>query len=80
MVKKEILVLAGASILALGAGGNAGAVTLVNPGFETDNFTDWTLTGNSGFISIITNPVHSGNFAASFGAIGSLTFCHSLSI
>jgi len=29
MVKKEILVLAGASILALGAGGNAGAVTLV---------------------------------------------------
>ncbi|MEO5960247.1 MAG: carbohydrate binding domain-containing protein, partial [Opitutaceae bacterium] len=45
---------------------------LVNPGFETGDFTGWTLSGNSGFISI-TNDAHSGDFAASFGAVGSQT-------
>jgi hypothetical protein len=78
MVKRMVnraAVLAGASMLALAVGAaNADAVTLVNPGFETGDFTGWTLTGNPGFISIITSPVHSGNFAASFGAVGSLTF------
>ena len=54
--------------------GTARANLLTNPGFETGNFSGWALTGNSGFISIITSPVHSGNFAASFGAVGSLTF------
>ena len=69
----KIAMLAGASLLALGAG-SARANLLVNPGFETGTFSGWSLSGNPGFISIITNPVHSGTYAASFGAIGSPTF------
>jgi hypothetical protein len=61
------------SLLTFGLG-TARANLLANPGFETGDFSDWTLTGNPGFISITTDPVHSGNFAASFGAVGSLSF------
>src|SRR5258708_183539 len=46
---------------------------VANCGFETGDFSGWTLTGNSGFISITTN-ANSGNFAANFGAVGSPTF------
>lgn len=52
----------------------AAANLVVNGGFETGDFTGWTLTGNTGFVGIITSPVHSGNYAASFGAVGSPTF------
>ena len=44
---------------------------LDNPGFETGDFSGWTRSGNSGFTSIITSPVNSGSYAASFGPIGS---------
>jgi hypothetical protein len=63
-----------AGIAAFGFASTAHANLLVNPGFETGDFSGWTLSGNSGYISIVTSPVYAGNFAASFGAIGSLTF------
>jgi hypothetical protein len=53
----------------------ARADLIVNGGFETGDFTGWSLTGNPGFISIVGSSLaHSGNFAASFGAVGSPTF------
>ena len=70
-MKKQLL-FACASALVL-ASGAARADLVVNGGFETGDFTGWTLTGNSGFISI-TSDAHSGNSAASFGAVGSPTF------
>lgn len=45
-----------------------------NCGFETGDFTGWTLSGNPGFISVGTDPVNSGTYAAVFGAVGSLTY------
>ncbi len=50
----------------------AGVNLVLNGGFETGDFSDWTLGGNGGFISI-TQDAHTGNFAASFGAVGSPT-------
>jgi hypothetical protein len=63
--------------LAYAAGSVCNAVAgnlVANCGFETGDFTGWTLTGNPGFISIIssgtgnggTSP-NSGNFAAQRG-------------
>jgi hypothetical protein len=51
------------------------ASIVINGGFETGDFTGWTLGGNTGFTGVTnTAPyVHSGNFGAFFGAIGSDT-------
>jgi len=47
---------------------------LANPGFETGNFSGWTLSGSTAFegvsTSFATTP-HSGSYSAFFGAIGS---------
>lgn len=47
---------------------------LVNPGFETGNFSGWTLSGSTAFegvsTSFATTP-YSGNYSAFFGAVGS---------
>ncbi len=41
---------------------------VVNGGFETGNFTGWTLVDASGFTSIDGTLPHSGSFAANLGA------------
>src|SRR5438874_212726 len=71
---RGLLPITAVAVLALGVG--AARADFVNPGFETGTFSGWTLTGNTGFSGITNDPalVHSGNFAAFFGAVGSLTF------
>ncbi len=69
-------VAAGLLFLSVASTG-ANAQNLVNnPGFETGDFTGWALSGNSGFVNVTGNPtyVHTGDFGASFGAVGSQTF------
>ncbi len=54
---------------------SAQANLVTNGGFETGDFTGWTQTGNTGFSgvqSLLLVPVHSGNFSAFFGPVGSL--------
>lgn len=67
-------ILGAAALLCGVAATGAKANLVTNGGFETGSFSGWTLSGNPGFISIITSPVNSGNYAASFGAVGSDTF------
>jgi hypothetical protein len=46
---------------------------VVNCGFETGDFTGWTLTGNTGFTGVSGSApyVNSGNFGAQLGPVGS---------
>jgi len=46
---------------------------VVNCGFETGDFSSWTLAGNTGFTFVESDPlfVHSGDFGAALGPIGS---------
>ena len=52
----------------------AGPILIVNPGFETGDFTGWTRTGELGFTSVTTTYAHSGTHSASFGPVGSLGY------
>ena len=47
---------------------------IVNGGFESDDLTGWTLSGYTNDFFIIRSFVHSGNYAADMGAIGSLGY------
>jgi hypothetical protein len=51
--------------------GTAGNL-VANCGFETGDFTAWTLTGNTGFTGVTGGGyANSGNFGAFFGQVGS---------
>ena len=52
----------------------ASANLVVNPGFETGDFTGWTQSGNTGFSAVTMSAAHTGSFGASFGPVGSLGF------
>lgn len=58
-----------AAVAALAAPASANLIT--NGGFETGDFTGWTLTGNTGFTSVGPEAPHSGNYAANLGPVGS---------
>src|SRR5712692_11064215 len=46
---------------------------VMNCGFETGNFNNWTLTGPTGFAGVDAAHAQSGNFGAYFGPIGDIT-------
>jgi hypothetical protein len=54
----------------------ATAAIVINGSFETGDLTGWTVTGNSGPMSVTTMPdfVEDGTHALSYGQVGSLGF------
>jgi hypothetical protein len=45
-----------------------------NGGFETGDFTDWTLFGNTGNTAVNSTFVHGGQYGAELGPVGSLGY------
>ena len=72
-MKKISLFLAVAALAILLPTATFASTNLVtNPGFETGDFTGWTLGGNcSLFCNVTTTMPHSGNFSAQLGPVGS---------
>ena len=71
------LVAVVAAIACLGCTGGARADFIVNGGFETGDFTGWTLSGNISdptTFGVDTSNPHSGNDNAYFGPQGSQAF------
>lgn len=71
--KPKLLALTGVCLLTAWA---SQANLIVNGGFESGDFTGWTLSGNlnfAGIVSFFPPFVHTGNYAAQFGAVGSQT-------
>jgi hypothetical protein len=68
-----VAVSAGAVLNMVQAGG---AQIVQNGGFETGNFKDWQVAGNSADTFVTTGPlyVHSGRYGAALGPSGSLGF------
>jgi hypothetical protein len=61
------------------APGIVGATPLIaNGGFETGDFSNWTISGNLGFVKVLPGFVHTGNFAAANGAVGTLGYISQL--
>jgi hypothetical protein len=79
-MRKSSLSLAGFALLAIAGGAKADNVNLItNGGFETGNFSGWTLTGVpsyslvAGFTAGADAP-HSGKYYAMLGSFGSLSY------
>src|SRR6516165_905714 len=47
---------------------------IINGGFETGNFMGWTQSGNTGATGVSTATVHSGQYSAYLGPVGSEGF------
>jgi hypothetical protein len=61
------------AVVSVFAPSGARADLVANGGFETGDFTGWTLAGNTGFTGVDACCAHTGNFGAFFGAFGSDT-------
>ena len=59
----------------IGGARTASATNIVlNPSFETSDFTDWSQSGNEGFTDVTGCGGHGGCYYASFGPIGSVGY------
>jgi len=68
------ILLALTAVAALSVAYPASANLIMNPGFETGDFTGWTASGDAGVFGTIGGVApHSGNFQAVFSGISSLT-------
>jgi hypothetical protein len=69
---RAALVLSGGLVLMCAVAHGASGQNLVsNPGFETGDLTGWGQSGNTSDFSVTDSPVHSGNWAAELGPVGS---------
>jgi hypothetical protein len=50
-----------------------GGVIIVNPGFETGDFTGWTQSGDTSFTGVTSEP-HGGVYSAKFGPVDGYGF------
>jgi hypothetical protein len=73
-IKRPVFSSLVALIVGVASAGYATAGIVTNGGFETGDFTGWTLSGNTDFVGVTTGIAHSGDFAAFFGPDGSLGF------
>ena len=71
MELRRVFAGVGALALAAAATPSNAAELVTNGGFETGNFSGWTLGGNTGFTGVDTASAHSGTYGAYFGAVGS---------
>lgn len=67
MNKKTLLIVVTLAGMALSAHAQN---LVINPGFETGDFTGYTTGGNFEFSSVNTNMPHSGIYAAQLGPVG----------
>ncbi len=71
MKTRQVFAGVGALALAAAATPSSAAELVTNGGFETGDFTGWTLGGNTGFSGVNSSSAHSGNYGAYFGQVGS---------
>ena len=71
MKTRYVFASVGALALAAAATPSTAAELVTNGGFETGDFTGWTLGGNTGFTGVNSASAHSGNYGAYFGSVGS---------
>jgi hypothetical protein len=71
-MRGKFLMTAAAAVAAMTFSASANAAELVtNGGFETGDFTGWTLGGNTGFTGVGSDHPHTGTYAADLGPVGS---------
>jgi hypothetical protein len=73
-IRRRVLSALVALIACIVTPGYATAGIVTNGGFETGDFTGWTLSGNTDFVGVTTGIAHTGDYAAYFGSDGSLGF------